>query len=160
MGAHPGALVHKQFHFVVAAPQAQAGVMAQPPHVVPDLLPDVLGKSGGQVVHRAGEHQVLPNQQAQFITGIKEGAAGVAAAAPNPDTIKIGRCTLFQQLAGPFRGDPGEQVVFRDVIRAHGKDLHPVDLMGKAFPPSVLLPGNRHRAQADPTLPGVQNLSV
>ena len=77
-------------------------------------------------------------------------------AAPHPDTVEVGRHALLQQLAGTLRGDPGEDVVLGDVIRAHGKDFHPIDLVGEALAVPVLFPGDGHGAQADAALPGIQ----
>ena len=129
--------------------------MPQPAHVVLHFLPDVLGEIGSQVVHGAGEHEVLPHQQAQFVAGIVEGVVRVAAAAPHPNTVEVGRRALLQQMPGALRGDPGQDVVLGDVVGAHGEDLHPVHLVGKALPVLVLLPGNGHGPQADAPLPGI-----
>ena len=159
-GAHPFALVHEHLHLVVAAPQAQAGVVAQALYVVNHLRPDVAGKVLRQIVHGAGEHKVLPHHQAQLVADVIKLVAGIIAAAPHPHAVEVGGHALLQQLAGTLGRHAGEDVVFGDVVGAHGEDFHAVHLMGEAFAVLVLFPGDGHGAQADAPLPGIQLLAL
>ncbi len=65
-----------------------------------------------------------------------------------------------QQLLRARRSHSGQQIILRNIVRSHGKDIHAVHLMGKLIPPLIGPGVHRHGAQADLPLPGIQNASV
>ena len=132
---------------------------AEPADVVHKLGADVLFKFLGEVVHRAGKHEVLPHQKTQLVAGIVEPVVGVVAAAPDADAVHVGGPGVLQQAAGALRGDSGQQVVLGNVVRAHGEDVHAVALMAEALAVLVLFPVDGEHPQADALFPGVQGLS-
>ena len=153
------AVIEKAFHFIVPAPERQAGVVADAPRVFLDLARDVCFKRFRQAVGGAGEHEVLPHQQAQLVAGIVEGVLRVVAAAPHAHRVEMGQRGLLQQMACPRRCDAAEQAVLRDVIGAHGEHAHAVDLVGEAFAPLVARAVHAHGAQADALLPHIRRFT-
>ena len=77
--------------FVVATPQHDAGVVAQPAHVIARLGHHV-GTERGVVarLHAAAEHEVLPDQQAQLVGDVEECIILVIAAAPVAQHVHVG----------------------------------------------------------------------
>ena len=130
-------------------------MMAEAAHIVPDLRPDIFIKILCQFIDSAGKHQILPDYQSQLIAGIIKIVMGIESASPYPDTVIISRPALFQQFPGPLPGDSAENIVFRYIIRAHGKNLHAVYLMGKALAVYILLPVHGHGPKPYPLLPSV-----
>ncbi len=148
------------FHLVVAADQPQRSVMAQPAQIVLRLPGDAFLKGGGHAVHIAGEHQVQPDDQALFVAQVHEMIVGVDAAAPDADAVEIRPHAVLKQPGRAFLRHPGEQIVLRDIIRAHGEELHPVAAEGKFIAPFVLLGGYGQGAQTDTQRPFVLKGSV
>ena len=134
-------------------------MVADPFNVIDELCPDICLKFLRQVIHAAGEHEVLPHDQAQLVAGVPEGIRRIMAAAPDTDAVEMGVFRLRQKLMGPLRRHTGQDVVLRNIIRAHGKDAHAVHLMAEAFSPLVLFARYGHCPQADPLFPHIQNRS-
>ena len=155
---HPQISVHKHLHLIVAAPQRQGWMMTKPADIVLKLPGDVLLELLRQIVHGAGEHEILPNQNAQLVADVVEEIVGIVSAAPNPDTVHIGASGILQQPPGALRIHPGQQIVLGNIVRTHGEHIHTVDAVGKGLAPCILLPGHGHGAQTDSPAPAVQNL--
>src|SRR5699024_3398902 len=128
----------KHFHLIVAAPQSQGSVMAQALDIFYKFLSDICLEFRGQLIYGAGEHKVLPYSQTQLVTDIIEPVVRVEAAAPYTDHIVIGKLAVFQKLSGLFRASSSQQMLFRNIVGAHGKECLAVDLMGKALAPLIL----------------------
>ena len=133
--------------------------MAQAADIVHKLGFDVLFKVLGEVIHGAGEHEVLPHQQTQLVADIIEEVIGVVAAAPYTDAVHVGGFGVLQQPPGALRIHPGQQVVLGDVVGAHGEDIHAVDAVAEALTPLILLPGDGEGAQADAAAPAVKPIA-
>ena len=76
--------------FVVAAPDGDRRVRAEPSYLMIDL-----GAHLGEEIRRrrievAGEHEVLPDQQAELVAEIVEEILFVEAAAPHADHVHVG----------------------------------------------------------------------
>src|SRR6202795_984901 len=56
------------FHFVIAAPQGNAWMIAQALHLLDHLLPHTFLKGGVARNHGSAEHEILPDHDAQYIT--------------------------------------------------------------------------------------------
>ena len=134
-------------------------MVAQAADVVHKFCSDILLEFLGQVVNSAGEHKVLPDQQAQFVTDIIEEVVGVIAAAPDPDAVHVGSPGILQQPAGPLGIYSGQQVVLGDVVGTHGEDIDAVDTVGEGFTPFILAAADRHGAKTDAPLPFIQTVA-
>ena len=82
--------VQRADQFVVAAPERDRGMRAEPADLIVDL-----GAHFGEEVRRrgieiAGEHEVLPDQQAELVAEIVEEILLVEAAAPDADHVHVG----------------------------------------------------------------------
>ena len=135
-------------------------MVAQTADVVYKLGGDILLKRVRQIVHGAGEHEVLPYQQSKLVTDVIEEVVGIVAAAPDPDAVHVGSLCVLQQTAGALRVDSGKEIVLGDVIGAHGKDVHTVDAVAEAFAPLILTAADGHGAKADAPAPNVQLLAL
>ena len=51
----------------------------------------------------------------------------IITATPHTDAVKIGTFTGFQKVLLKLRRDPGINTVLRNIISAHGKNLHAID---------------------------------
>ena len=152
---HPAPLVHKHFHLIVSAPQAEAGVMAEPCNIIDKFLPDIRLEFFRQLIDGAGKHEILPDNQAQFVAQIIEPVVRIEAAAPYTDRIKVCKAAVLKEPLCPFSAPPSEEVVLRYIICSHGKETDSVYLMGKALAPRILFPFYSQRAQADSFLPDI-----
>ena len=135
-------------------------MVADPFDVIDEFRPDICLKFFRQIIHAAGKHEILPDDQSQLIADIPEGIRRIMTAAPDADAVEMSIFRLKQQIAGPLRRHPGQDIVLRNIIRSHGENANPVHLMTEAFSPLVLFPDHSHRPQSDPLLPDVQNLSI
>ena len=147
-------------NLIVSTPQSKAGMVADPFDVIDEFRPDICLKFFRQIIHAAGKHEILPDDQSQLIADIPEGVRRIMTAAPDADAVEMSIFRLKQQIAGPLRRHPGQDIVLRNIIRSHGENANPVHLMTEAFSPLVLFPDHSHRPQSDPLLPDVQNLSL
>ncbi len=142
------------FFLVVATPQHDAGVMAQPAHVVARLGHHACPE--GRIVarlHAAAEHEVLPDQQAQLISDVKERIVLVVAAAPVAQHVHVGVARGGQHLTQACGIDACGEGIERNDVGALGEDLHAVDDEGKALPAlAVFLAAQFDRAQANALL--------
>jgi hypothetical protein len=86
----PGRLV-----LVVARPEREARVVAQAPHVVDGLAAHVLEEGVVARIHAAGEHEVLPDEDAELVREVVEAIVLVDAAAPDAQHVhvRVGRLT-------------------------------------------------------------------
>ena len=113
-------------------------MVAQTFHVINKLSADIFFKFRRQIVNRTCKHEVLPYDKAQLIAKIIEPVFRIIAAAPYTDRIEIRPFTLLQQAARRLRCDPSEQVILRNVICTHCKDIHSIDADCKILAPFIL----------------------
>ena len=140
-------------HLVVAAEERQGGMMPQPADVVLRLRDDAGLKGIRQVIVGAGKHEILPDQKPQLVAGIVEIVGRIVSAAPDPHRVEIRQPGVLQQPAGPFRRQPAEEVILRNIVRAHGEDLPPVHRETEFLAIRLLFPGNFDGPQADALFP-------
>jgi len=127
-GAGEVAHVVQPLVLVVAAPQRQAGVASQPPHLIPGLGFHL----GGEIRHvlrvrSAGEHEVLPDQDAQRVAQVVEDIVLVDAPAPHAQHVHVRVAGGFQQHLVPLGGDRAHERIGRDPVGAPGEDRHAVE---------------------------------
>ena len=93
------------FHLIVAAQQGEGSVMVQPLQVADGFLRELLGHLRRQIDVGAGDHEVLPHQQAVLIAQLVEAAVGVVPAAPDPQGVEVGVHSLTDDGFPPLVGD-------------------------------------------------------
>ena len=138
------------FHLVVAAPERQAGAVAQAPDVLHRLDADVLQEL--RVVQRvdaARVDELLPDQDPVAVAQIVEALLLVETAAPDAQHVLVRLGRRADQALQGLVGDPGGEGVGRDPVRALGEDRHAVDHKDERAPPCVRLLPQLNRAQAD-----------
>lgn len=118
--------------FVVAAPEHDRGMRGEPAHLVIDLDRYIVEEILGRGVEVAGEHEILPDHEAQPVAKIVEMILLVEAAAPDADHVHIGGFGRLQQILGLLRRRQRKQRVGRDPVGAAAEDLAAVDLEGEA----------------------------
>ena len=89
---HPALL-----HLVVAAPQRQAGAVAQAAHILDRLHAHILGEGIVLRVDAAGKDEVLPDQDAVAVAQVVEALLLVEPAAPDPQHVHVGRRRIADQ---------------------------------------------------------------
>ena len=77
------------------------------------------------------------------------------AAAPYPDGIVMGQHGLLQKMTGALFMTAGEQVIFGNIISAHGEKRNAVDGGGKAFAPFIFFDFHGQGTQTNAPLPGI-----
>lgn len=128
----------------------------EPGHVLPRLGLDLPAQRLLLGVGGAGEEEVLPDQQAEFVAGVVELVALVESAAPDPDQVHARRDRLAEPAAVAGGVDPGGQHVVRDPVDAAGEDRRAVDDQREGAAPRVACGVQDDGAKADPAPPGVE----
>src|SRR5207244_248564 len=105
------------FHLVIAAPQRNAGMVAQALHLLDHLLPDILLKGRISRDHGAAEHEILPDHDAQFIANVIEVVRLVVASAPVPDHVHVSIARRLQNLPMLRGRDTSHEAVEWNYIR-------------------------------------------
>ena len=136
-------------HLVVAAPDGDAGVRGEALHLIAHLGVDLAQEVRRRRVLRAGEHHVLPDEQAAFVAGIVEGVELVEAAAPHPDHVHVGGNRLVEQALDPLLRDARGERIGGDPVCPLGEDRYAVDLEGHRGAGRVRLVDEPQPAQAD-----------
>ena len=103
----------------------------EPADIVADLCADIGLKSFVQLIGGAGEHKILPHDQSSFVAHVVEEIIGKVTAAPDAHTVIVGFLGGGKEHVGPLPGLPCEDIVLRNIIRSHGKDLQAVYLKSK-----------------------------
>ncbi len=134
---------------VVAAPERKTGVVLEARDLFFHLGLHLGEKLRRRGIERAGEHEILPDQEAKFVAGVVEAVGLVAPAAPDPDHVHVGVGGRVQEIAGLLRGDPARQGVGHDPVCALGEDIAAVDADLEAGARVVRLGDQVHRPQAD-----------
>ena len=101
--------------------------MSQSSDLIFKLCRDTRLKLGCQSVIRTCEHKVLPNHKTEFVAKIIEIIRRIHASAPNTDAVEIRFHARLKQLLCPLLIGPRKDVVLRDIVRAHRKELHTVN---------------------------------
>ena len=112
---------------VVAAPEGDGRVVAEPPHLVAEFPLHEVEEGGVGGIEGAGEHRVLPDEETEFVAKVVELIGLVAAASPDPEHVHVGGLGRVEEvghaLALPARG----QGVGGNPVGALGEDLASVD---------------------------------
>ena len=101
-------------------------------HLVVDFNPDFLKEFLRRRIKIAGEHEILPNHEAEFVAEIVEMVKLVASAAPDADHVHVGCGGGVEQFLCQFRRGGGRERVGRNPVGALAEDFAAVDPEGKA----------------------------
>ena len=121
---HPA---HGTLGFVVAAPQHDAGMIAEAADLVFGLGFDVEFEAVGAGLPVVAEHEVLPDQDAEFVADLVELVGLVVASAPMADHVHVGVAGGFEDAAIVGCRDAIGEAVKRDNVGAFGEDRNAVD---------------------------------
>ena len=156
--SYPFLRFHEGFVFIIATPQAQGSVMTDPLDVINKFRLYIGFKCRRQFIDSACKHKVLPYQKPQFVAGVIKPIFRIISTTPYTDTIVVCGLCLGKELIGSLCIASCQDVILRNVICSHSKDLYAVDHMSKFFSPLILLAANRHSAKADALLPDIQHI--
>ena len=107
-----------RFHLVVAAPEADAGMGAEPADVLADLRGHVCLEGRRQLVGCAGEHEIVPDQKAALVAYIIEEIVQKIAAAPDTDDLLLAFLSqLRRQLREQQRRERGRRPLLGRLAR-------------------------------------------
>ncbi len=128
----PAAVGHIVFpgavDLVIAAPQGQARVVAQAADIVIGLGADIFEQRRIVGVHRAGEGEFLPDEDAVSVAEVIEAVVLVDAAAPHSDHVHMGvDGRLDDALIDLFR-HPWQEAVIGNIVGALHEDRHAIEL--------------------------------
>jgi len=143
-------VVQRLLVFVVATPQRDAGVVGQPPDLIAGF-----GLDGGEKgvvggVQRTGVHEVLPDEQAEFVTPLVEVLVFVVATAPHADHVHVRVNGALQAVVVDLVGHPVVQRVGGNPVCALGEDGFAVDDKIEGLATSVCLADEFDLAESDP----------
>ena len=82
-------------------------------------------------IGRAGQQEVLPDQQPSLITGAIELVALEDATAPDPKQVHVGGEGLVEPAFEPLSCDPGQEVIIRDPVDAFDEHWLAIDRKGE-----------------------------
>ena len=105
---------------------------------------------GGRGIERTGEHEILPDQQAQLVAGGVETFRLVAPPAPDPDHVHMRIRRRLQERAGLLRRDPAGERVGHDPVGALHEHVAAVHPEGEAFARGVGVADELDGSEADP----------
>src|SRR5438067_10549604 len=112
---------------VVAAPDDDARMVAQPTDVIRRLLPHVSQERLVARIHAARKHELLPDEYAHLIAEIVEIIGLINPAAPDAQHIHVRVADGFDELTIARACDARGKTVGRNPVAALGEDGHAVD---------------------------------
>jgi len=121
------AIVGEDVVLVVAEPGHDAGVVPQAPHLELGLAPRLVEEGGILRVAAAGEHEVVGDDDAEFVAAGVEVILLVDAAAPDAHGVDVGVLGGLEQQVVAGGVHAGEDRVGRRPVHALEEDLLPVD---------------------------------
>jgi hypothetical protein len=159
----PVELVVDPLVLVVAAVEREARVASQTTYLVAGLRLD-LGDEGGWLlgVGGAGEHEVLPDEEAHGVTEVVEGIMLVDAATPDAQHVHVGLRSRTEQRLVAFVFHSTDEGVGGDPVRAAGEDRHTVQHDPEEARPRLLWIGRLiqlQRTYAGPLLMRAQHVA-
>ena len=115
------------FGFVVAAPDDDAGMIAQAADLKFGFEFDILleGVSAGLPI--VAEHEILPDHDAELVAEVVEILGFVIAAAPVADHVHVGVACGLQDAAVLFGGDARGEAIEGDDVGAFTEDGDAID---------------------------------
>ena len=143
----PAVPSHRGLSLVVAAPQRDAGVVAQAAHLVLGLSFNVLFEGIRTRLPIVPKHEVLPHHQAKLVADRKELVCFVVAAAPVPNHVHICVARRLQNAPVVSRRHAVGKAIERNHVRALGENRNPIDNQFKRPAPLVQFAIQHNRSQ-------------
>src|SRR5580698_5578000 len=78
-------------YLIVAAQEGEARPVPDPLHLVFGLVGGARDERGIARIHRAGEHEILPDEKAELVAEVVEVLGLIYPSAPNPDHVHVCR---------------------------------------------------------------------
>ena len=110
------------FNFIIAAPDHDAGMIAQALDLIDGFLPHIFLKGNVAGNHVAAEHEFLPDHNAEFIADIVEIVGLVVTAAPLANHVHVRIASGLKNIAMNLGSDTVRKAVERNHVRAFGED--------------------------------------
>ena len=133
--------------------------MAQTFDIVNKLRADIRLKLRRQIINRTCKHEILPYDKSKLIAEVIEPVLRIIATTPDTNCIKIRPFRLFEQRPRRLRRHPSEQMVLRNIVGTHCKDIDSIDTDRKILAPLIFRTIHRHCAKSDAALPAIQLFS-
>ena len=136
-------------HFVIAAPEGDGGMMAQAADVIFRFSADIIHKrrvkSG---IGGAGEHEILPDADTEFVAQVVENIILIETAAPNAQHVHVGVSGTLNQIPVIFRFEMRGECIGGDPAGAFGEERDVIDGKLEGFAPFIRFALNVECAQA------------
>ena len=145
---------------IVAAPDSNAWMVAQADDIVDGFLTDILQTFCCHRICAASEHEVLPNQNAVFVTKVVEKIILVDAAAPDTEHIHVGIDRIEDCLFVALGGDTRQEVILWNVVGSFGKKRFAVQFEIERRSRFIFVANDAEAADADVSCFRVGNLSI
>ena len=146
---------------LIAAVEQHQGRMGHQSHnILTGLGFDLLPKRRLLRVCRAGQQEVLPNQQALLVARLIEVVALEDATAPDPNHVHVDGESLVEPTFHALGRDPGQKVIIRDPVDTFDEQRLAVDRKGERGAALVASGVQFDRAEPNPPLPSVEFLIV
>ena len=130
----PDPLVHIVHPLVVATPHGDGRMALQTLYLVGNLRAHFPQELGSGRIHPAGEHEIVPDQQAERVADFIEGVFLKLAATPEADYVHIGIAGRCQKVEVAFAGFEGGVGFTGDPVGALCENRLAVNLEGKVLP--------------------------
>ena len=145
---------------IIAAPEGEAGAVRQAGHLVFGL-----GLHGGEIgfvagVLGAGEHKVLPDQQAFLVAEVIKIGALINPATPDADHVHVGGGGAGEKIVEEVAARFVNETVGGNPVRALGKNRASIDDELEALTEFIGMAVKDDGAQTDAFAPGVEHLAV
>ena len=157
---HLRPVIPGRFHLVISAPQSQRCMMTETFYIFCNFLRDILFKFFCKIINITSKHQILPYDQPHLVTEIIEMIRRIITATPHTDAVKIGTFTGFQKVLLKLRRDPGINTVLRNIISAHGKNLHAIDTERELFSPEIFFLADGKSTETNALRYSFQNFAI
>ena len=137
---------------VITAPERDGGMRGEAFHLIIDLVFDIVEEILAAGIEIAGEHEILPDQQAKTVAEIVEPVFLIEPAAPDADHVHIGLDRGAEKVFGLFPAGQRIKRIGGDPVGAAAEDFPAVDAEGEAAAGLVLVRQKLDGSEAD--LPG------
>ena len=124
-------------------------MIAQATHLVACLGRDVGEERLVARDHRVGEHEVLPDQNPEFVGQVVESVGLVNPSPPHAQHVHVGVGRRLEQPSVAQSVGPGREVIGGDVVRSLHEDRHAVDLDVEALTDRIGLRDHLDGTQSD-----------
>lgn len=126
----PAPLHPSLVHLIITVPERDGGVVPQSLHIIYDFVPDVVIVILAARVHRAGEHEIVPDQQSGLIAQIVEHVVLELASAPDSYHVIVAIDGILDRLIvhlWVLQGS-GHEHIRRNVVASLHKHIFAIEI--------------------------------